>query len=269
VNRIDQVFNELRREQRKALIPYVSCGYPSLEFTEELILKLAASGADLIELGVPYSDPVADGPTIQKASTKALEGGVTLEKIFALVERLRDKTAIPLIMMTYYNPIYVKGPENFLKRAKTVGIDGLIIPDLPVEEAGNIKEIADSHGIDLIFLVAPTSTPERIKKIVEMSRGFVYCVSVTGITGARKTLTDQLAGFLNKVQTHSQLPLAVGFGISGPELAQKVAPWADGVIVGSALIDKIEKGLKQDETNYAQALGEAGAFIKELKIALD
>jgi tryptophan synthase alpha chain len=268
VNRIDKVFGQLRQEGKKVLIPYVSCGDPHLKFTEELVLGLAENGADLIELGVPYSDPVADGPTIQKASTRALAEGVTLEKIFSLVERLREKTSIPLIMMTYYNPVYVKGVENFLKRAGEAGIDGLIIPDLPVEESENLKDVAENYGLNLIFLVAPTSTPERIKKIVNMARGFIYCVSVTGITGARKELGGELASFLKVVQAHTSLPLAVGFGISGPDMARKAAGLADGIIVGSALIERIEKNIEHNGFNYGKALEEAITFVGDLKTAI-
>jgi len=267
MNRIDAVFNDLRKSQGKAVIPYVTCGYPSLDFTKELISVLAEAGADLIEIGVPYSDPVADGPTIQKASARALTAGITLDKIFRLVEEVRGKCQVPLIMMTYYNPIYVTGVENFIKKAAAAGVDGLIIPDLPVEEAGHLSEVAERSGLRTIFLVAPTSTSERIEKIAGISRGFIYCVSVTGVTGARKEVSEGLEDFLKRIRLRTELPLAVGFGISGPETARQAAEYADGVIVGSALIQKIEENVAGED--YSKALQEAAAFIKELKGAVD
>ncbi|MDK2986314.1 MAG: tryptophan synthase alpha chain [Clostridia bacterium] len=267
MNRIDAVFNDLRKSQGKAVIPYVTCGYPSLDFTKELISVLAEAGADLIEIGVPYSDPVADGPTIQKASARALTAGITLDKIFRLVEEVRGKCQVPLIMMTYYNPIYVTGVENFIKKAAAAGVDGLIIPDLPVEEAGHLSEVAERSGLRTIFLVAPTSTSERIEKIAGISRGFIYCVSVTGVTGARKEVSEGLEDFLKRIRLSTELPLAVGFGISGPETARQAAEYADGVIVGSALIQKIEENVAGED--YSKALQEAAAFIKELKGAVD
>ncbi|MBZ4687804.1 MAG: tryptophan synthase, alpha subunit [Clostridiales bacterium] len=267
MNRIDAVFNDLRKSQGKAVIPYVTCGYPSLDFTKELISVLAEAGADLIEIGVPYSDPVADGPTIQKASARALTAGITLDKIFRLVEEIRGKCQVPLIMMTYYNPIYVTGVENFIKKAAAAGVDGLIIPDLPVEEAGHLSEVAERSGLRTIFLVAPTSTSERIEKIAGISRGFIYCVSVTGVTGARKEVSEGLEDFLKRIRLRTELPLAVGFGISSPETACRAAEYADGVIVGSALIQKIEENVAGED--YSKALQEAAAFIKELKGAVD
>lgn len=267
MNRIDAVFNDLRKSQGKAVIPYVTCGYPSLDFTKELISVLAEAGADLIEIGVSYSDPVADGPTIQKASARALTAGITLDKIFRLVEEIRGKCQVPLIMMTYYNPIYVTGVENFIKKAAAAGVDGLIIPDLPVEEAGHLSEVAERSGLRTIFLVAPTSTSERIEKIAGISRGFIYCVSVTGVTGARKEVSEGLEDFLKRIRLSTELPLAVGFGISGPETARQAAEYADGVIVGSALIQKIEENVAGED--YSKALQEAAAFIKELKGAVD
>jgi len=264
VNRIDGVFAALRKKGEKALVPYVTCGDPYLEFTQELVSVLADSGADMIELGIPYSDPVADGPTIQRASVRALKGGITLENIFALAGCLRKKIEKPLIIMTYYNPVYVTGVENFVKKAAAAGVDGLIIPDLPLEEAYQLKDIADSNGINLIFLVAPTSTPERIEKITKLSRGFIYCVSVTGVTGARQKVSNSLENFLNRIRIHTSLPLAVGFGISSPDTARKASQHADGVIVGSALIERIEKNIN----NSHEALKEASDFIRNLKKAI-
>ncbi len=264
MNRIDGVFAVLRKKGKKALIPYVACGDPDIKFTEKLVSVLADSGADMVELGIPYSDPVADGPTIQKASVRALKGGVTLENIFALAGRLRKKVDIPLIIMTYYNPVYVMGAENFVKKAAAAGVDGLIIPDLPLEEAYQLKTLADNNGINLIFLVAPTSTKERIQKISHVARGFIYCVSVAGVTGARQKVSNSLEGFLNRIRTQTSLPLVVGFGISSPDTAQKAAQHADGVIVGSALIERIEKNINDSR----HALKTASDFIRELKKAI-
>lgn len=264
MNRIDGVFAALRKKGEKALIPYVTCGDPDIKFTEKLVSVLADSGADMVELGIPYSDPVADGPTIQKASVRALKGGVTLENIFALAERLRKKIEIPLIIMTYYNPVYVMGVENFVKKAAAAGMDGLIIPDLPLEEACQLKTLADNNGINLIFLVAPTSTKERIQKISQMARGFIYCVSVAGVTGARQKVSNSLESFLNRIRIQTSLPLAVGFGISSPDTARKASQHADGVIVGSALIERLEKNIN----NSHQALKEASDFIRNLKKAI-
>lgn len=272
MNRIDKTFDKLRSENCKALIPYVTCGDPSLEFTEQLVLNLVQSGADIVELGVPYSDPVADGPTIQKASARALSNGVALEKIFSLAGRLREKVHVPLIMMTYYNPIYVKGIEEFVKKAASAGIDGFIVPDLPLEEAGPLKVIMDSYDMRLILLATPTTTRGRIERIARLSQGFIYCVSVTGVTGARQRVSEQLDSFLDRIRAKTDLPLAVGFGISGPDTARQAAELADGVIIGSALIDIIEKNTEQGANgvriNPGKALEEVSSFISSVKRAI-
>ena len=268
MNRIDKVFKKLDEKKEKALIPYVSCGDPSLEFTEKLVLALAESGADMVELGVPYSDPVADGPVIQRASSRALAGGVTLEKIFSLAKSLRERTQIPLIMMTYYNPVYVIGVDRFVEQAVLSGIDGLIIPDLPLEEVLCLKKAADANDVNLIFLVAPTSTSERIKNIATLSRGFIYCVSIAGVTGTRQTTSSGLDNFLNRVRQHTELPLCVGFGISGPETARKSAQYSDGVIVGSSLIEKIEENMQKHPNDTDKAIDVASCFIKNIKEAI-
>lgn len=265
MNRIEEVFLKLKKENKKALIPYVSSGDPDIEFTEDLVMKLVEKGADIIELGIPFSDPVADGPTIQKASLRALKGGITQDKIFSLVKRLREKTNIPLILMTYFNSIYVKGIENFVKEAKEAGIDGIIVPDLPIEEAGVLNKVAFTNGIYLINLVAPTSTEERIQKIANISHGFIYCVSSLGVTGNKKVDFKHIEDFLQRIRKETSLPLAVGFGISNKDDAKECAKGADGVIVGSALIKIIEDNIIEDELERENALKEAGAFIKELK----
>jgi tryptophan synthase alpha chain len=268
VSRIAQTFTNLRLKGQKALIPYVSCGDPSLEFTEQLVLKLVEAGADLVELGVPYSDPVADGPTIQKASQRALAGGITLEKIFQLAARLRSRMETPLILMTYYNPIYRFGLERFVSRAQEAGIDGLIVPDLPPEEARILKQITDPAEIDLIFLAAPTSTAERMEKIAALARGFIYCVSVTGVTGSRENIASGLEAFLAQIRSHTDLPLAVGFGIKSPETAGKAAAIADGVIVGSSLIERIEENLPLVKDEPERVINEVCAYLASLKKAM-
>ncbi|ATW24380.1 tryptophan synthase subunit alpha [Candidatus Formimonas warabiya] len=268
MNRIDYIFGELDRKKEKALIPYVCCGDPTVAFTEELVVKLAESGADLIELGVPYSDPVADGPTVQKASVRALAGKITLDKIFSLAARVRQKTQIPLLIMTYYNPVYVMGVDHFIEQGRAAGVDGLIIPDLPLEEAGPVQEALEKKGMNLIFLATPTSTSDRLKKIARLAQGFIYCVSVTGVTGARQDISDQLSLLVKRLRQETRIPLAAGFGISGPENARKAAALADGVIVGSALIDRMEQSLTQHPEDYHRAMKEGCSFVKTLKSEL-
>jgi tryptophan synthase alpha chain len=266
---ITQTFENLKKNGRKALIPYVSCGDPSLEFTEKLVLGLEEAGADLVELGIPYSDPVADGPTIQKASQRALAGGVTLEKVMRTASRIRQQARLPLLFMAYYNSIYRPGPERFVVQAAGAGISGLIVPDLPLEEALPLKRAASGAGIDLIFLAAPTSTAARLQKIAKLAGGFVYCVSVTGVTGSRKEMPGGLEEFLSRVRASTDLPLAVGFGVSGPESAARMGSAADGVIVGSSLIERIEKNLHLVQEQPQHVLDEACAYIKSLREALD
>lgn len=269
MTRIKDALSDLRLRGRKALIPYVTCGYPSLAFTEQLVLGLARSGADLIELGIPYSDPVADGPTIQLASQAALENGVNLERIFNLTKALAAATHVPLILMTYFNPIYRWGCEAFVSSAAEAGAAGLIVPDVPVEEAGNLRELCLRYGLDLIFLVAPTSTDERIEKIAKQAAGFIYCVSVTGITGSRKDIGPGLEDFMQRVRNKTQLPLAVGFGISSPETAVRVAQVSDGIIVGSSLIEKITENLSSKNFNYPEIIEEVCSYFRTLRAALD
>lgn len=268
MNKIDKVFVNLRKEKKKALIPYISCGDPNLAFTERLVYRLAKNGADLIELGIPYSDPVADGPIIQRASQRALQSGVTIDKIFEMVGRLREVTDIPLILMTYYNPIYVKGIKSFFQRASEVGIDGLIIPDLPIEEGEKLQKIAEGYGIEIIFLIAPTSTSDRIKKVAKKSKGFIYCVGVTGTTGARQKMSNRIKGIVQEIKVNTDVPIAIGFGISDGKTAREAAINADGVIVGSALIEKIEKVLGKEDGEKL-ALDNVDNFCKELRFAID
>jgi len=242
-NAIGRQFQKCRQSGGKALITYISAGDPDLNTTKELVLSMEKNGADMIELGIPYSDPVADGPIIQRASLRALQKGITIEAVFGLTASLRQSTGIPLILMVYYNSILQYGEPHFLEQCRRTGVDGLIIPDLPLEESEELRLAAERCGVDVIMLVAPTTPPERIARIASASRGFLYCVSVTGVTGTQDKLDSGLAGFLGLVRSQTELPLAVGFGISTPEQAGQASQLADGVIVGSAVIKAVERHL--------------------------
>ncbi len=262
MSRIDATFSSLRARGEKALIPYIMAGDPTWSTTRTLLKELGASGADIIELGVPFSDPVADGPTIQKAGNRALENGdVSLRNVLRTVPELLRETDSPLVLMTYYNPIFRYGGEAFVRDAVNAGVDGIIVADLPPEEASGLLEFADAGGLDVIFLLAPTSSPERINLITECSKGFVYYVSLTGVTGARDTLASDLERVLRQVTQATTKPVAVGFGISTPTHARMVSEWADGVVVGSAIIREIEKHLG-DSNALVRAVGE---FVRSLK----
>jgi len=243
VSRFHQTFEKCRREGRAALMPYMTAGDPSLEWTERLIDACLAAGADMIELGMPYSDPLADGPTVQAAGQRALAAGTTIDAVFRLGARVRSRhPEVPVALLIYYNNIFRRGIERFVNEAAAAGFDGLIVPDLPPDEAGPLEKHARDAGIAIIYLVAPTSTPERIRLIVSRGSGFLYCVSLTGVTGARERLAESLEPFLARVRAEvraqrKDLPLAVGFGISTPGHVARVSRLADGVIVGSALTD--------------------------------
>ncbi|MEW6172421.1 MAG: tryptophan synthase subunit alpha [Bacillota bacterium] len=258
MSRIKDAFETLRQRQEKGLITYLTGGDPNLEKTRELTLVMAHSGADIIEVGIPFSDPMADGPVIQAASNRALAGGATVGGILKMTGEVRRETEIPLVLMTYYNPVYQYGLEAFCRHAVENGVDGLIVPDLPYEESGPLQEYADFCGLDLIPLVAPTSTPDRVAAICTRARGFIYCVAVTGVTGMRREIETDLAGLSSLVREHTDLPVAIGFGVSGPESARKAAQFCDAVVVGSAIVNVIGQG----------AYEEVGKFTTELKSAL-
>lgn len=247
MNRIDRKFADLRSIGEKAFIPFITAGDPSLEITESLISKLESAGADIIELGVPFSDPVADGPSIQRSSLRALKNNVSLKDIIHTVSKVRKKTDIPIVFLTYYNLIFKHGVSKFVKDAVESGVDGVVIADLPPEEASDLIIAARERDFATIFLVAPTSTPERIKLISEACTGFIYCVSITGVTGARDQISYMLAPTLNRVREHTDKPIAVGFGVSNPDQAKLVASMADGVIVGSAIVNVIESTIDSPE----------------------
>jgi len=245
----------------KALIAYVTVGYPSISATMKVVPLLASSGCDIVELGIPFSDPLADGATIQKASFSAIENGVTPQLCLEVAEQLSQKVSIPLVFMTYFNPILSYGQDKFLKACASSGISGLIIPDLPPEEGLEMETIIQKQNLDLIYLLAPTSTQERIRLVAERSRGFIYLVSVTGVTGARQELPADLEAFLTRVRMVAHQSLCVGFGVSTIDQARRVAQTADGVIVGSRLIQ-----LMEDEDNFVSTVS---SFIKELRQVLD
>ena len=219
----------------KAFIPFITCGDPSLEITEQLVYAMEEAGADLIEFGIPFSDPTAEGPVTQEANVRALSGGVTTDKVFDMVAKIRQKTAIPMVFMTYANVVFSYGTEHFIKKAAEVGMDGLILPDVPFEEKEEFDTVCKQYGLDLISLIAPTSH-ERITQIAKEANGFVYCVSSLGVTGTRTQITTDIGGMVKLVKAAKDIPCAVGFGISTPEQAKKMAAQSDGAIVGSAIV---------------------------------
>jgi tryptophan synthase alpha chain len=238
VSRLEKVF---ANNARKALVVYVTMGYPDVKSTPEIVMALIESGCDIIELGIPFSDPLADGPTIQHSSFAALQGGITPEICLEVAESIRQQTEVPLVFMGYFNPVLHYGLEAFCSQCARIGVDGLIIPDLPPEEGTELEKLTGKHGLDLIYLLAPTSDDERIEMVVEKSRGFVYLVSIIGVTGSRTELPEDLENLVARVRQKTQLPICVGFGISTPEHAQRVAGMADGIIVGSRIIQLIDE----------------------------
>lgn len=227
-------------ENHKAFIAFITCGDPSLEITEQCVYAMAEAGADLIELGIPFSDPTAEGPVIMGADERALKNGATTDKIFDLVKRIREKVSIPMVFMTYANVIYSYGSEKFISKASALGMDGLILPDIPYEEKDEFDGICKKYNMDLVSLIAPTSK-ERIKMIAKDASGFLYCVSSLGVTGTRSEITTDIAAMTELVRESSDIPCAVGFGISNPEQAKKMAAVSDGAIVGSAIVRLCEK----------------------------
>ena len=261
MNRIDHKFQELRDRGTSAFMPYLCAGDPTPELTAKLLLTLEEAGADFIELGVPFSDPIADGPTVQRASERALTHGISLQQILEIVTSVRPQTDIPIALMSYYNPIFRMGEETFCKAAQDAGVDGVIVPDLPPEEAQQLLEVAPRYNLATIFLVAPTSPPERMQLIASVSTGFVYCVSLTGVTGARAILSDEVAPMIAELRKHTDKPISVGFGVSTPEQATQVAQIADGVIVGSAIVNVIEENMEDE--------GKMLAAVKQFTSNLD
>ncbi len=263
MNRIDLKFKELKREKKKAFIAFIMAGDPSLAVTEKLIHELASSGSDIIELGVPFSDPIADGPTIQKASERGLKSKTTVAKVFNLVKKVRDKIQTPIVFLIYYNLVFHYGLERFVKDAVHSGVDGVVIPDLPHEESKELCKIAKKNKFSVIPLLAPTSSIDRIKKVSSRATGFIYYVSLTGTTGARKKLPKELGENLKNIKKITKIPVCVGFGISTPSQVKEVQKSADGAIVGSAIIKVIEDNLGEKDL-----VKKVGRFVKTLTLAV-
>ena len=255
MNRIEKVFQD-----KKAFITFITAGDPSLLITEQLVLCMAEAGADLIELGIPFSDPVAEGPVIQEADYRALADGTTTDKIFTMVAKVRASSDIPLAFMTYANPIYTYGTERFMVNCQKVGIDALIVPDVPFDEKEELKPYCDKYGITLISMIAPTSK-ERIRMIAEEAEGFIYCVSSMGVTGVRSEIGSGVEEMIRQVKEVKDIPCAVGFGISTPEQAKRMAAISDGVIVGSAIV-KIVARYGEDCVPYVKE------YVRNMKGAI-
>ena len=255
MSKISQAF-----KNGKAFIPFITCGDPDLETTKKCVLEMVKAGADLVELGIPFSDPTAEGPVIQEANERALKAGVTTDKIFDFVKELRKETAVPMVFMTYANVVFSYGSERFMKNCKEVGIDGVILPDLPYEEKEEFLPVCHEYGIDLISLIAPTSK-DRIAMIAKEAEGFIYLVSSLGVTGMRSEITTDLDSIVKLIRENSSVPCAIGFGISKPEQAAKMAAISDGAIVGSAII----KLINEDKDTAAQRVGE---YVKQMKAAV-
>ncbi|MBE8988112.1 tryptophan synthase subunit alpha [Nostoc sp. LEGE 12450] len=260
---ISDSFQTLRDRQQCALIPFITAGDPSLETTAQALRILDRNGADFIELGIPYSDPLADGPVIQAAATRALQKGTKLEQVLEMLQAVTPTLKAPIILFTYYNPILHRGIKTFLAQIATAGVQGLVVPDLPLEEAEELIQTAASFGIEVILLVAPTSSKDRILAIARQSQGFIYLVSVTGVTGIRAQIQDRVKDLITDLRSVTDKPIGVGFGISGPEQAHQVMEWgADAVIVGSAFVKRLAEG---SPTERLQAVEK---FCRELKAAI-
>lgn len=257
MSRISKAF-----ENGKVFIPFITGGDPDVETTYELIKTMAENGADIIEIGIPFSDPIAEGPVIQEADLRALSSGTTTDALFDLVVRLRKEIDIPLIFMTYMNPIYVYGTERFMKRCAEVGIDGVIVPDVPFEEKAELNSYCKANGIDMISMIAPTSQ-ERIETIAKEAEGFIYCVSSLGVTGVRTEITTDIGTMVKHVKAVTDVPVAVGFGISTPEQAKKMAGLSDGAIVGSAIVKMVAKYGKDAVPYVADYVKSMKAGVKE------
>jgi tryptophan synthase alpha chain len=259
--RLIQRLTELKKRKAKALVTFITAGDPDLATTEEMIHLLEEAGADIIELGVPFSDPMADGPTIQLSSERALASGTTLEGILATVRNVRTSSDIPIILMGYLNPVYAYGYERFARDASRAGVDGVLLVDMPPEEADSFLPFATDHGLNVIFLLTPTSDKARIAMVGKLGRGFIYYVTVTGVTGTRMNVSETLAGELARVKNKIRLPVMAGFGISTPQQAADVAAQADGVVVGSAIVKLFEqytgKKLRGELKNLVSSLKQA------------
>ena len=268
MNRIDALFARLKAERRRALMPFLAAGDPDLDTTRALVAEMVARGADMVELGIPYSDPIADGPVIAASYTRALRGGVKLDGIFASVKTLRDQHLIgqsPVVTMVSYAIVHRRGVDRYLKDASEAGVDGLIVPDLPVEEAGGLLKLVSAAGLSLIQLVTPTTPRERALRIAATTTGFLYYVSVAGITGERAALPADLAENVGWLRSQTELPICIGFGISTPDHVRALAPVADGLIVGSAIVRRLEGAAGRPRDQVVAGVGD---FVAELAAAL-
>lgn len=263
MDRIAACFEQLRARGERALIPFVAGGDPDLGTTEAVVLAVAEAGADVIEIGVPFSDPIAEGPTIQRASERALRGGATLRRLLELVKRVREQVDTPLVLMGYANPFLALGERPFVELARAAGIDGLIVADLPPEEGESLFDLAEQHGIDPILLASPTTTDARLERLGARTRGFLYYVSLTGVTGARAELPAELEPRVRSIRASIAVPVCVGFGVSTPAHAAAIGRFADGVIVGSALVERVASA-----GSPGQAAEEAARFVAALKAPL-
>lgn len=268
MSRIAACFDRLRKEGRAGFIPYLSAGDPDLPRTLDLLFGLAEAGADLIELGMPFSDPMADGPTIQAAFERALKNDFGIPEILGLVEQFRKSSAVPLILFGYYNPVFSYGEEKLASEAQEAGADGMLIVDLPPEEGEGLRGFTRSAGLDMIYLMAPTTPDDRIAEIVKAAAGFIYYVCVTGVTGARAAVSTTIARDVSRIKKYTSLPVAVGFGISTPEQAAEVAVHADAVVVGSAIVNVIGKygnspDLVKEVSRFARSLAAAAHGVKK------
>jgi len=261
MSRIEKKFKELKQDNKKAFIAFITAGYPNLDLTYQLVLEFSRIGVDIIELGVPFSDPIADGPVIQESSQAALRNGVNLNNILALVKQSRRYTEVPVCLMTYFNPVFCFGENTFIKKAQDSGVDGLIIPDFPPEEAGSFSLKAKKADLDTVFFVSPTTTAERVKYIAEATRGFIYYVSLTGVTGRRASLSSDLKDNLSQIKKITSVPVCVGFGISAADQVRQVYRIADGAIVGSAIIEKIKENIGRPDL-----VKNVGSFVYSLKV---
>lgn len=263
MGRLGERLEAVRARGEKALIPFITAGDPDLGVTEALLLALADAGADAIEIGIPFSDPTADGPTIQRSSERALRGGVTLRRVLGMVKTLRPRLDVPLVLMGYANSFLTMGERHFPEAAREAGVDGVITVDCPPEEEPAYFEALEACGVDAVLLVSPTTTDERLAMLAKRTRGFLYYVSLTGVTSARTTLPPRLEENLARIRAVSTVPVCVGFGISTPEQAAAIAKHADGVVVGSALVDRIGRAGSREE-----AVTEATTFVASLKASL-
>ena len=259
MNRIDRKFRELKRKNKKAFIAFITAGYPNLRTTEKLVYEFAKNGVDIIELGVPFSDPLADGPVIQESSQEALLKNTHLVDIIRLVGRVRKKVDIPICLMTYYNPIFCFGKDRFIREALKYGLDGVIIPDLPPEEDPDFVKRADRLGLDVVCFLSPTSAVKRIKFISKISKGFIYYVSLTGVTGAREKLPADIQKNIRLIKRYTKKPVCVGFGVSTPEQVKEINRICDGVVVGSAIVKRIKDNLGKPDL-----VKKAVSFVRSL-----